>query len=152
MIESVKIKLLTKTAQIPTRGSAGAAGFDLYSDEDCILQPGSIKLISTGIALQMPESQEQDISYYARVAPRSGLAVKQGIDVLAGVIDQDYTGEVKVCLINNQESVNGKYVEIKKGDRIAQLIFTPIIIPEFKETEVIESTDRGSAGFGSTGK
>lgn len=108
------VKKLCYDAHLPTRGSDGAVGYDLYSSEDAIVpcQAGRA-LVSTGIALSIPDG------LYGRVAPRSGLAVKHCINVGAGVIDPDYTGEVKVVLFNH----GTEDFEIKKGERIAQLIW-----------------------------
>ena len=125
-----------------TRGSDGSVGYDLYSNEDAIVpcQAGNA-LVGTGLAVRIPDG------CYGRVAPRSGLAVKHCIDVGAGVIDPDYTGEVKVVLFNR----GFDNFEIKKGDRIAQLILERCETPHIKEIGLLEETLRGSDGFGSTG-
>lgn len=135
------IKKLTQDATIPTRGSAHAVGYDLYSVEDCCVPRNSRHLVGTGISIVLP------VNVYGRVAPRSGLAVKHGIQVGAGVIDPDYTGEVKVVLFNQGD----KDFEIKKGDRIAQLVLERCETPVVREVQSIEETTRGSGGFGSTG-
>ena len=139
---SLGVKKLCFDAIIPTRGSDGAVGYDLYSSEDAIVpcQAGRA-LVSTGIALSIPDG------LYGRVAPRSGLAVKHCINVGAGVIDPDYTGEVKVVLFNH----GMENFEIKKGDRIAQLILERCETPMVKEIGLLEETLRGDGGFGSTG-
>jgi dUTP pyrophosphatase len=136
------VKKLSYDAIIPTRGSDGAVGYDLYSSEDAVVpcQCGRA-LVGTGIALSLPND------VYGRVAPRSGLAVKHCINVGAGVIDPDYTGEVKVVLFNHGD----KDFEVKKGDRIAQLILERCETPMVKEIGLLEETLRGSDGFGSTG-
>ena len=140
---SLGIKKLSTDAHLPTRGSDGAVGYDLYSSEDATVPCQSGRaLVSTGISIVLPPG------VYGRVAPRSGLAVKHCINVGAGVIDTDYTGEVKVVLFNHGE----KDFEIKKGDRIAQLVLERCETPPVKEIEIIEETDRGSGGFGSTGQ
>ena len=144
-VYDLQVKLLTDTAIAPEKAHETDAGFDICSDEEAIIRPGERKLISTGIAIELDSKM-----CYARIAPRSGLAVKWGIDVMAGVVDSGYQGEVKVCLINHSEE---SYF-IGKGDRIAQLILT-IIMPTsevvvFEEFE--EGSGRGSKGFGSTGK
>jgi len=117
-------------------------GYDLYSTEDTVVpcQAGRA-LVPTGIAVVLPEG------VYGRVAPRSGLTVKHCIDVGAGVIDPDYTGEVKVVLFNHGD----EDFEVKKGDRIAQLILEKCETPPIEELNIIEDTERGSDGFGSTG-
>lgn len=137
------VKKLCYDAIMPTRGSDGAVGYDLYSSEDAVVpcQAGRA-LVGTGIALSIPDG------LYGRVAPRSGLAVKHCINVGAGVIDPDYTGEIKVVLFNHGE----KDFEIKKGDRIAQLVLERCETPHIKEISIVEDTERGSGGFGSTGQ
>ena len=128
-------------AQMPKRGSGFSAGSDLHSVLDYYIEPKSRCLISTGLKMQFPSN------VYARIAPRSGLALKNGIDVMAGVIDPDYTGEIKVLLYNTSDM----QFEIKKGDRIAQIIFEQFKYPNFSEVSEINETDRSSGGFGSTG-
>jgi dUTP pyrophosphatase len=135
------VKRLTPDAIVPTRGSAHAVGYDLYSTDEVVVPPTHRVLIGTGIATVLP------VGVYGRVAPRSGLAVKCGIQVGAGVIDPDYTGEVKVVLFNHGD----KDFEVKKGDRVAQLILERCETPEVEEVGTVESTERGSKGFGSTG-
>jgi dUTP pyrophosphatase len=135
------VKCLHDGVHLPTRGSGGAVGYDLYSDEDVSIVRGARALISTGVAIVLP------VGTYGRVAPRSGLAVKHGINVGAGVIDPDYTGEVKVLLFNHGEGV----FEVKKGDRVAQLVIEKCETPEVQEVSVIKETERGDGGFGSTG-
>jgi dUTP pyrophosphatase len=138
-----RIAKVNEDAKIPTRGSKGAAGYDLSSIEEVSIAPGERAMIDTGIIIEVPSD------CYARVAPRSGLAAKCGIDVLAGVIDSDYRGNIKVILQNNG-STN---VDIYKGDRIAQLIFERIYTPDITEASVedLVATERGEGGFGSTG-
>ena len=139
---SLGVKKLTYDAIVPTRGSDGAVGYDLYSSEDAVVpcQAGRA-LVGTGITVVLPQG------VYGRVAPRSGLAVKHCINVGAGVIDPDYTGEIKVVLFNHGESD----FEIKKGDRIAQLVLERCETPPIEEISIVEDTERGSGGFGSTG-
>lgn len=138
---NLRIKRLSKDAILPTRGSGGAVGYDLYSTEELNIPILCRALVGTGIAMVLPPG------VYGRVAPRSGLSVKHGVQVGAGVIDPDYTGEVKVLLFNQGESP----VKIKKGDRIAQLILERCETPEIEEVGVIQETQRGDGGFGSTG-
>ena len=143
------IKRLSPGSLFPLRGSGQAIGLDLHSVQldkngqsyKTLLQPHKVNLISTGIALEIPEG------YYGRIAPRSGLSIK-GVDVLAGVIDRDYTGEIKVVLINHTEDV----VIINHQDRIAQLIMEKADILEIKPIDELSQTNRGSKGFGSTGE
>lgn len=142
--ESLKVFKRTENATLPTKGSALAAGYDLYSSEEATIPGQGQGLVGTDVSIIVP------IGTYGRVAPRSGLAVKHGISTGAGVIDADYRGEVKVVLFNHSK----KDFEIKKGDRIAQLVLEQIInaeIVEIQEAE-LEGTARGAGGFGSTGK
>ena len=115
----------------------------MYANEETTIEPNNKAMISTGIhcTLSSPD-------YYLRVAPRSGLAAKHAINVLAGVVDYDYTGEIKVILINHgKETFN-----VNKYDRVAQLIPTKTIYPKIKLVDELPETKRGSDGFGSTGK
>ena len=138
---SLRIKKLTYDAIIPTRGSGGAVGYDLYSTDEVVIPPTHRALIGTGVAIVLPPD------VYGRVAPRSGLAVKHGIQVGAGVVDPDYTGEVKVVLFNHGD----KDFEVKRGERIAQLVLERCETPDVEEIGVLEETERGTGGFGSTG-
>ncbi|KAH7729190.1 DeoxyUTP pyrophosphatase [Aphelenchoides avenae] len=132
---------LTEKASAPFLGSEKAAGADLCSAEDCVIPAGERRLVGTGLQLAIPEG------HYGRVAPRSGLAVKHGIDVGAGVVDADYRGELKVLLFN----FGGSDFEVKVGDRIAQLICERISHPILREVQELTETKRGAGGFGSTG-
>ena len=127
-------------SKLPTRGSLEAAGYDLYSVVSKTVQPGERAMVSLGIIIQVPQGT------YGRIAPRSGLAVKQGIDVLAGVVDRDYRGDVNVVLINHGH----EEFHISVGDRIAQLVLEKIECPEAVEA-CLDETRRGQGGFGSTG-
>jgi len=145
---SVKVKLLSEHARVPFRANPTDAGADLFSAEDALLEPLERKAISTGISIEIPFSTRNN--YYGRIAPRSGLALKNGIDVLAGVVDASYRGEVKVILFNTSKDSSFK---ISKGDKIAQIIIESCFNFDFEETkEDLSSTTRGEAGFGSTGK
>ena len=137
----IPVKKLHPDAKIPTRGSEFAAGVDLYSIETVEIPPQGKAMIATGIAVSVPANT------YLRIAPRSGLAAKHGIDVLAGVVDSDYRGEIKVILINHGVD---NFV-VNKHDRIAQAIVEVIQLAEFTEVEVLSGTVRGAGGFGSTG-
>lgn len=144
---NLNIKKLNEDVVLPSYGSTYAAGLDVCSCDDYEVAPRSRILVSTGISVSW--NGEDSNNYYLRVAPRSGLSVKNNIDIGAGVIDCDYRGEVKVCFINND---NEKTYFIKKGDRVAQLILEKI--NRFVNiNEVIEhdETQRGTNGFGSTG-
>ena len=143
----LNIKKIYDDANIPKYGSEYAAGLDLYSYADYDILPKTRQLVSTGISLSWEGDEARN--YYLRVAPRSGLSVKNNIDVGAGVIDYDYRGEIFVCLINND---NTKTFYVKKNDRIAQLVPTrTCIFSEIREVDVLSDTMRGECGFGSTG-
>ena len=137
----VSYKLLTETAQMPFKAHRTDAGFDLCADEDSWVFAKERQTIKTGISFDMPDNMA------GLIWPRSGLAVKKGMDVLAGVIDSGYRGEIMVCLYNTSD----EDVEIKRGDRIAQIIFQEV--PEVGITVIdsLGSSQRGSNGFGSTG-
>jgi dUTP pyrophosphatase len=142
--DTLKVFKRSEKATTPTKGSALAAGYDLYSAEETVIPANGQGLVATEISIIVP------VGTYGRVAPRSGLAVKHGISTGAGVIDADYRGEVKVVLFNH----SGKDFEVKNGDRIAQLVLEKIVnadIVEITETE-LDQTERGAGGFGSTGK
>ena len=128
-------------AVVPKRQTSGSVGHDLVSVEEVTLLPHSLKLIDTGIGIHLPEG------CYGRVAPRSGMGLK-GIDVHAGVIDPDWNASIKVILFNHMDAP----YEIKKGDRIAQLILERVYLPVIKEVDELSETDRGDKGFGSTGR
>lgn len=138
----MKIKKLNISAKIPTRANPNDAGADLYSIENIVVPPLSRAIVKAGIAIEIPES------YYGRIAPRSGLAAKYGIDVLAGVIDSSYRGEIGVVLFNSDSS-NSFTVNV--GDRIAQLIIESHYNPIFVEVLELTETNRGEGGFGSSG-
>ncbi|XP_060075207.1 deoxyuridine 5'-triphosphate nucleotidohydrolase, mitochondrial-like [Ylistrum balloti] len=138
----LKFARLTKHAYSPSRGSKLAAGYDLYSAYDYMIPARGKQVVKTDIQIALPDG------CYGRIAPRSGLAAKHFIDVGAGVIDQDYRGNVCVLLFNHSENE----FKVNKGDRIAQLICERIYTPELEECEKLDDTDRGSGGFGSTGK
>lgn len=140
--EVLKVKRLSDNAFLPVRGSAFAAGFDLFAATDAVVPKNGKVLIPTDIAIEIPPNT------YARVAPRSGLALKHFIDTGAGVIDYDYRGNVGVILFNH----NSLDFEVKKGDRVAQLILERICMASCVEVEDLEATERGSGGFGSTGE
>ena len=127
---------------IPARANKTDAGYDLWSVESYTLKPLERKLFKTGICVEIPEG------YYGRIAPRSGLAYKHGLDTLAGVIDSSYRGEIGVILIN----LGDKDVYITHGDRIAQLIIETCHQPAMIEVEELNDSSRAEKGFGSTGK
>lgn len=132
---------LSEHAFAPVRGSARSAGYDLRSAYDIVVPARGKAVVKTDIQIQVP------VGSYGRVAPRSGLAVKNFIDVGAGVIDEDYRGNLGVVLFNHSD----QEFNVKKGDRIAQLICEQIFYPEIIEEKSLDETERGAAGFGSTG-
>lgn len=144
----IKIKKLSKFAQVPEYATPGAAGFDLYACLDAekdyvVLEPGDSVLIPTGLSMELP------LGYEVQIRPRSGLALKNQVTVLnsPGTIDCDYRGAVGVILINH-----GRYkFVVHHGDRIAQGVLNKVSGCVFKEVEELSSTQRGQEGFGSTG-
>jgi len=141
----MNIKRLNEKAVIPSKGSSHSAGYDLYSTETFTLKPLERKLFKTGLAMAIPSGM------YGRIAPRSGLAFKQGLDVMAGVIDEDYRNEVGVVLINlSNEDVTVPVIKDGKETAIAQIIFEFYNNVNINVVEDLNSTDRGLDGFGST--
>jgi dUTP pyrophosphatase len=140
-VSQLRIKRLSDKARLPTRGSAFAAGYDLYSAVKTTIPARGKALVDTQLSIAVPEGT------YGRVAPRSGLASKFMIDTGAGVIDSDYRGVVFVLLFNLSE----EDFEVQEGDRIAQLIIEQIRTPDVVEVEDLDETIRGADGFGSTG-
>lgn len=142
----INIKKLTDTATLPDRGSAYAAGYDLFADinEDVVIEPHTTKMIGTGLAMEIPEG------YWGGVFARSGLSSKEGLRPAncTGVIDADYRGEVKVALHNDSDIVR----TITPKEKIAQLVVVPFLSVEFDEVNELSETVRGVGGFGSTGK
>ena len=140
---NVKIKNLSGF-ELPSYETKGAAGLDLRSTEAIILEAGARALVGTGLFLEIPAGFE------AQIRPRSGLAIKYGISMVnsPGTIDSDYRGEIKVILINHgQEAFN-----VAVGDRIAQMVFAPVIQANWEPVDEVGESDRGGGGFGSTGR
>jgi len=140
-LEQLRFKQLDPRAVLPRRGSALAAGLDVCSIEDLQMGPRQRVMARTGLAVAIPPG------FYGRIAPRSGLAAKNGLDVLAGVIDSDYRGEV-CCLIYN---TGDEVITLPAGSKICQLIVEQIITPEATWVSELDETTRGAGGFGSTG-
>ncbi len=139
---NLQVFLLTSNATPPRRATAGSAGYDLYSAQDLTIPASGKGVVKTDISIIMPDG------CYGRVAPRSGLAVRRHIDVGAGVIDPDYTGNIGVVLFN----FGSEDFIVAKGDRVAQLVLERFVVAE--PVVVVgqpESTERGSGGFGHTG-
>lgn len=157
---NVRFKKLTETAKAPTRGSASAAGYDLYADAVMTdpgfqvapdgnykivqIEPDTVVRICTGIAMEIPEG------YFGAVYARSGLATKQGLRPAncVGVIDSDYRGEIIVALHNDSHVLQ----ELILGERVAQIVIQPYLPVEFEEVDELDSTERGTGGFGSSGR
>lgn len=138
------VKRLHEDALIPQYQTEGAAGFDIHANEKVVLEPDHHTLVSTGLSFEIP------VGYVGLLFPRSGNAVKKRINLIncVGVIDSDYRGELKAPLNND----NKETVEFEKGDRIAQMIIMPFVQVEFQEKTDLTDTERGSGGFGSSGK
>lgn len=145
-MEQIKVKKLRETAILPTYGSGGAAGADLYAclDRDVTIAPGETAFIPTGLSMMIP------VGTAGLIYARSGMACKRGLAPAnkVGVIDSDYRGEFIVVLHNH----GGEPQTVSHGERIAQLVITPVFTPGFTEVEDLSVTERGSGGFGSTGK
>ncbi|RPB27158.1 dUTP diphosphatase, partial [Terfezia boudieri ATCC MYA-4762] len=135
------VKLLSDKGRAPTRGSEFAAGYDVYSAQNTVIPAHGRALVDTDISIAVPAGT------YGRIAPRSGLAVKNFIDVGAGVIDADYRGQLKILLFNHADVD----FEVKEGDRVAQLILERIYTPEVVTVTELPASVRGAGGFGSTG-
>jgi dUTP pyrophosphatase len=140
-LEQLRFKQLDPRAVLPRRGSALAAGLDVCSIGDLKIGPRQRVMARTGLAVAIPPG------FYGRIAPRSGLAAKNGLDVLAGVIDSDYRGEVCCLLYNTGDEV----ITLPAGSKICQLIVEQIITPEATWVSELDETTRGAGGFGSTG-
>ena len=146
IMENIAVKILREGAKLPTYGSAEAAGADLYAclEGDMTIQPGQTAFIPTGFAMAVPKGCAGLI--YAR----SGMACKQGLAPAnkVGVIDSDYRGEIIVALHNHSSEAK----TVSHGERIAQMVITPVLTPAYEVAESLEETGRGAGGFGSTGK
>lgn len=142
----IKVKKLRPGAQLPTYGTALSAGADLYAclEEPVTIAPGETKKIPTGLAMEIP------VGFAGLIYARSGLGTKQGLAPAnkVGVVDSDYRGEFMVFLHNHSAEKR----TVSHGDRVAQLVVTPVYTPGFEETDELTDTARGAGGFGSTGK
>ena len=140
---NIPVVRLTDTAVLPTYAHVGDAGMDLYADEDIMLGYETWNVISTGVAMSIPEG------YVGLIHPRSGLAAKHGITVLnaPGTIDAGYRGEIKVILLNGTD----KDFVVRRGDRIAQLVVQEFVHGDIVEVSSLDDTERSTNGFGSTG-
>ena len=142
----ILVKKFDKNVKLPAYKSSGSSGMDIMANnkKKITIYPGKTALIPTGIAIAIPKN------YEIQIRPRSGLAAKKSISVLntPGTIDSDYRGEIKIILIN----LSKKSFKIKSGDRIAQMILSPVAKGNLKEVRNLPKTMRGKGGFGSTGK
>ena len=142
----IEVKKLNKNAKLPYRATAGSAGADLFAciERDIVIESGQRVLISTGIAVEIPEN-----GYGGFVFARSSVASRYGVSLsnCVGVIDSDYRGEVKIPIINHGQDA----YTVKNGDRIAQLMFMPVYQAAFLPVDELDETERGTGGFGSTG-
>jgi dUTP pyrophosphatase len=140
----IKVNRLNYLAVIAQYQTKGAAGMDLHSTDQLVIKPGERTLVGTGLSIQLPKGFE------AQIRSRSGLAIKQGIVCLnsPGTIDSDYTGEIKVILMNHSQEP----FLVKVGERVAQMVVARVEQATFFEVKELEFTERGSGGFGSTGK
>lgn len=138
----MKVKLLNHLAKTPTRSTDGSAGYDISAVDCDTVMPGMRAVVKTGVSIAIPEGR------VAIIKPRSGLAMRYGIDVLAGVIDSDYRGEIQVVLVNHG-SVPFVFTT---GDRIAQMVIVDHETAAFEVVDELPETVRGNGGFGSTGQ
>jgi len=138
----IKFKRLNENAILPTRGTPGSAGIDLYAAHRGLVAAGERLAVGTGLAVQIPHG------HVGLIWPRSGLAARNSIDTLAGVIDSDYRGEVVALLINHGNQALG----ISPGDRIAQLLIQPVAALDPAWADELDDTERADGGFGSTGQ
>lgn len=138
----IHIKLLSENGKIPVQATECSAGYDLFSAENVIVAKQERKLIKTNISMSIP------IGFYGRIAPRSGLAYKHGIDIMAGVIDADYRGDIGVILYNSDKNND---FEIKIGDKIAQIIIEKCHGIYWVKSESLRDTSRGEKGYGHSG-
>ena len=145
-MQKIRVKKLSPDATLPTYGSAEAAGADLYAclSELVTVEPGQTAWIPTGIALEVPKGCAGLIYARSSMGTKRGLAPANKV----GVIDSDYRGEIRVVLLNHSTQAQ----TVLPGERVAQLIITPVLTPGYEEVEELTDTDRGVGGFGSTGK
>lgn len=138
----LKVKKLHPEAQLPEYKHQGDAGMNLYSPVRIEIAPHSRVIVPSGIAMAVPEG------YVGLIWDRSGMAAKNGIKTMAGVLDAGYRGEIGIVLLNTTDAL---YI-IEKGDKIAQMLIQPVVVPEIIEAQELDATSRGEGGFGSTGR
>lgn len=145
-MSTIRVKKLHPNAKLPTYGSSEAAGADLYAclEEAVTIQPGEVFWVPTGIALEVPKGCAGLVYARSSMGAKRGLAPANKV----GVVDSDYRGEVRVVLLNHSKQPQ----TLEPGDRVAQFVITPVLTPSYEEVEDLTDTDRGTGGFGSTGK
>jgi len=141
----LKFQILSDAATLPTRANEGDAGLDLYASEPAHIGPGERWQVGTGIAVEIPEG------HAGLVLPRSGLAKRHGISLAnaPGLIDAGYRGELRVLLLNNDPA---EIFRVEPGDRIAQLVITPVVVADPVAADSLSGSERGEGGFGSSGR
>ncbi len=145
-MNTIRVKKLHPNAVLPTYGSAEAAGADLYAclEESVTIEPGEIVWVPTGIALEVPKGCAGLVYARSSMGAKRGLAPANKV----GVVDSDYRGEIKVVLLNHSNQTQ----TLQPGERVAQFVITPVLQPNYEEVEELTDTNRGTGGFGSTGK
>lgn len=138
----IQVELVSEDATIPTRATDGSAGLDMYACQSAVIEAGKRTLVDTGVSIAIPHG------YVGLIWPRSGLALKNGLDVGAGVIDSDYRNVIGVLLFNHTDDP----YRVELGDRIAQILIQPAVIVQPVQVSSLDHTDRGQAGYGSTGR
>jgi len=144
-VTKLLIKKLDDAATTPTKAHSTDLGYDLYSLEDVTVLVGETKLIKTGICLKFPDG------WGGFIEDRSSVATKQNLITIAGVIDENYTGEIRITMFNKGNIINNEPISIKKGEKIAQIVPIPVTDWEISVVDTLPETDRGSKGFGSSG-
>lgn len=138
----ISVKRISENAKIPCYAHEGDAGMDIFSSTDIIIEPMHRTAVPTGLEIEIPDG------YAGLVWDKSGMALKEGLKTMAGVIDSSYRGELRVVVVN----LSSRDIEIKKGEKIAQMLLQPITTAKIKEVKNLTETKRGKNGFGSTGK
>jgi dUTP pyrophosphatase len=138
----IHVELVSEDATMPTRATDGSAGLDMYACQSAVIEAGKRTLVDTGVSIAIPHG------YVGLIWPRSGLALKKGLDVGAGVIDSDYRNVIGVLLFNHTDDP----YRVEPGDRIAQILIQPAVMVQPVQVSSLDHTDRGQAGYGSTGR
>ena len=138
----IQVELVNEDATMPTRATDGSAGLDMYACQSAVIEAGKRTLVDTGVSIAIPHG------YVGLIWPRSGLALKKGLDVGAGVIDSDYRNVIGVLLFNHTDDP----YRVEPGDRIAQILIQPAVMVQPVQVSSLNQTDRGQSGYGSTGR